>query len=158
MARNSHIKYDEFCNLWANNVGRAISPDTMKKYLVGLENTILEQLKLNDEVYIHNFGTFSLRKYGGEIRTMGDMRTKGKTIERFIAPKITLDFRPANAILEAINENNFEFKKKKRPKKYATKKEQREVYNAKRRKPKKSLEEVFCDMTNHIDERREEEE
>lgn len=48
----------------------------MKRYLVGFQNVILEQLKLNEEVYIHNFGTFYLRQSGGDIRTMGDMKTK----------------------------------------------------------------------------------
>ena len=158
MARNSGMKLDEFCISWSNKIGRNIEPETMKKYLVAFQNTILEQLKLNEEIYIYNFGTFKLRKYGGEIRTMGDMRTKGKTVERFVAPRLALDFKPSNKILEAINENDFEYIKKKRPKKYATKKEQREVYNAKRRKPKRTREELFCDIVNTIEDGREEEE
>lgn len=49
------------------------------------------------------------------------------------------------------------FVPKKSKKKYTTKVEAREVYNKKRRKPKKNFEELFCDITNEINERREEE-
>ena len=157
MARNSGIKLDDFCQSWSDKAGKSTSAESMKKYLVAFQNTILEQLKLNEEVYIYNFGTFKLRKYGGEIRTMGDMRTAGKTIERFIEPKLALDIKPSSKLLEAINENDFEYIKRKKPKKYATKKEQRQAYNIKRQKPKKSFEELFCDITNIIEDGREEE-
>lgn len=156
MARDSHIRLDDFLSLWATKVGYTATTKSMRRYLVGFQNVILEQLKLNEEVYIHNFGTFYLRKSGGDIRTMGDMKTKGKTVERFIAPRMVIAFKPSSVLERAVNENNFEFVPKKSKKKYTTKVEAREVYNKKRRKPKKTFEELFCDITNEINDKREE--
>ena len=156
MARSSHIRLDDFCSLWATKVGHNATTASMRRYLTGFQNVILEQLKLNEEVYIHNFGTFYLRQSGGDIRKMGDMKTKGKTVERFIAPRMVLEFKPSSVLMNAINGNDFEFAPKKSRKKYTTKKEAREVYNKKRQKPKKNFEELFCDITNEINEKREE--
>ena len=158
MARDSHIRLDDFLSLWATKVGRNATTASMRRYLVGFQNVILEQLKLNEEVYIHNFGTFYLRQAGGDIRRMGDMKTKGRTVERFLAPRLEIGFRPSGVLLQAINQNDFEFVPKKSKKKYTTKKEARDVYNKKRQKPKKSFEELFCDITNEINDNRREEE
>lgn len=153
--RDSHIRLDDFLSLWATKVGHNSTTASMRRYLVGFQNVILEQLKLNDEVYVHNFGTFYLRNDGGTIRRMGDMKTKGKTVERFITPRISIVFNPSATLERAVNENDFEFVPKKSTKKYTTKKEAKDVYNKKRQKPKKCFDELFCEITNEINDKNE---
>ena len=68
MADNIHIKVNDFCAIWATKVGHNATTASMRRYLSGFQNTILEQLKLNEEVYIHNLGTFYLKQDGGTIQ------------------------------------------------------------------------------------------
>lgn len=156
MARDSHLKLDDFLSLWASESGYQATNKSMRRYFNALKNVILKQLELNEEIYLQDIGTFYLRPSGGDIRTMGDMKTKGKTVERFIKPKMVIAFSPSATLERAVNENDFKFVAKKSNKKYTTKVEAREVYNKRRRKPKPTFEELFCDITNEINEKREE--
>lgn len=157
MAKNDRLKLNDFLSLWAFKCGsNKITEKTMRRYFNAFKSVILEQLKLNEEIYIYELGRFYLRPYGGDIRTMGDMKNKGKTIERFIKPRMVIAFDPSETLNRAVNEDNFEFVQKKTNRKYITPKEATEVRNERRRIPKKSFEDLFCEMTNDIENKRKE--
>ena len=144
--RPARLSLDDFLLLMAQEKGGGSSPASMRKYLDTLVNVMLDQLKLNDSVYIYNLGTFSLRGDGGTIRKMGDVQNGG-SVTRFIKPKLHIGFRASAAFEKAVNENDFKIVKKKTTRRY-TSKERIAVRNERRRKPRKCMDEIFCEMVN----------
>lgn len=151
----TRLSIDDFFMLMASYVGGNTTPKSCRKQLEAMLKVILNQLKLNDEVYVHNFGTFYLRPYGGEIKNMGDP-INGGTVQRFIKPRVHIEFKPTSMIEKAVNENDFEFEDKKTRRKYK-KSEYKEIRNERRRKPKPTMEDIFCDIVNDINKNRREE-
>jgi nucleoid DNA-binding protein len=139
---NPKMKIEDFLLLWGQNVsGVQPSPNTLRKYLEGLKKTILEELELNGELYIFEFGTFLLEHKKGGDRRFNNVST-GMVERKYIPPKSFLRFNPSVAMNRAI-QNNFVLEKKEpRPRKY---KNPREAYKAKierQRKKKPSIEDV----------------
>ena len=67
---NSKMKLEDFLLLWGQNVvGSQPNPNVLRKHLEALKKTILEEIELNGEIYIFEFGTFLLEnKKGGDRR------------------------------------------------------------------------------------------
>lgn len=147
--RQYRISLDDFLLLMVQEQGGVFSAKSARKYLDSLISVMLQQLKLNDSVYVYNLGTFYLREYGGEIRKMGDVRNGG-TINRFLDPKLHIGFTPAKIFERAVNDNDFKIVKNKTTRKY-TAKEKKEIHNERRRKPRKCMDELFCEMTNELE-------
>jgi len=149
---NIHIKLEDFLMLWSQEVGNKTTNSTMRKYFKGFKNMILRQLKLNGEIYIQDIGTLYLREFGGEIRNMGDP-LNGGTVKRFIAPRYQIGFRPSAMLERAVNENDFTFEAKPSKRKY-TKYQYKEIRAERARKPKPTTEDIFCIISNKIEEDR----
>lgn len=157
MAKNDRLKLNDFLSLWAFKCGsNKITEKTMRRYFNAFKNVVLEQLKLNEEIHIYGFGKFYLRPYGGFYKNMGVIGREGEVRSTFIKPRMIVAFEAFEALNRAVNEDNFEFVQKKTNRKYITPKEATEVRNERRRIPKKSFEDLFCEMTNDIENKRKE--
>lgn len=144
------IKLDVFLNLIAEKAGTGATAESARRYYDAIYDVILEELKINGEITLYQFGTFSLEERGGYDARLGDFENGG-TVIRYIKPKKVVRFKPTGMLDTAINNNAFKrcfrnYKKKTRTKQI--KKEEREIYNASRRKPRKSPEQLMCDILN----------
>ena len=57
---NNKIKYEDLCTLISNEIYHS-SPKSVDKYLKATYKIILEQLQLNNSVYLKDFGTFEIK-------------------------------------------------------------------------------------------------
>ena len=149
---NRHIRLEDFLILWSQKVGKNTSPNTMRGYLEGFIKAILDELKLNGEVYIHNFGTFRIAQVGGETKKIGDP-INGGTRYVFCKPKLRLSFTPSEVVNRMINENDYEMFKKPSKRKF-TSQQSKNRHNELRRKEKPSLESLLCDMLNESEKKK----
>lgn len=148
---NSRIKLLDFLSIWSIKIGKGTSPETTRKYLDAFNNLILEQLKLNGEVYVHNLGTFILDipTPDGKPRKIGDPNYGGtRWVTCNLKPKVR--FRPTKALIDAI-ENDFVYMTK-TPKRKYKRLEYIEIRNERRRQPKKTLDDIICETSNEIEE------
>lgn len=149
----NRIKLLDFLTIWSIKIGKNTSPETMRKYLDALNNLILEQLKLNGELYIYNLGSFTLDVPVPDTkpRLIGDPNNGGARY-MICNPRPKVRFKPSNVLIEAI-ENDFEYRKKPSKRKYK-RLEYIEIRNERRRKEKPTMADILCEMTNEIEETR----
>lgn len=143
--RTPDLKLNDLLNLVANEVGGSSTPAMARRYLNALKKVLLEELKLNKKVYLHEFGWFEIKDYGGFDTKMGDPVNGGSVI-KYIKPREHVTFRESDVLFRIVNENDYIIPKK--PKKGRTKREAQIVHNERRRKPKPSMEESICELLN----------
>ena len=151
---NPKMKLEDFLLLWGQNVGGVQpSPKTLRRYLEGFKKTILDELALNGELYIFEFGTFLLEEKKGGDRRRNNIST-GMVERMYIPTKSFLRFHPSIAMNRAV-QNDFKLEKKvAHNRKYKTKQEAHKARLEKKRKPKPSVEDVamrlMCKSENQV--------
>ena len=147
MANN--LTLEEFLILWSQATGKNATPRIARNYLEGLHKLLLQELKLNGEMTIYGIGKFVLRENGGRDSMMGDP-INGGIIRRYINTRVNVNFKQSAILKREVNELGFEKEKPivNRARKYNSRAEKREAYNAPRRKPVKSVEEMAIDALN----------
>lgn len=146
------ISLDDLLGLWCQNSNSISSTKSMKKVLDGLLKTILQELKLNGEIYIYNFGTFYLTQIGGGTKILNNIKT-GELERKFLKPKLQLRFKPSMVMNNAINRDDFELIPRKTNRKYRNFKEYIHVKNIRRRKPKPTIEQLANNLLNQSESR-----
>lgn len=103
----SDIKYDELCNMIANEV-RAGHPSrkSADRYLQAIYKVILRQLELNHRVYFKDFGYFELREHKSGERNIIDPVTKEQRIV-YVKPKYSIFFKPSTVLEHSVNDYDF---------------------------------------------------
>ena len=78
---NNKIKYEDLCTLISNEIYHS-SPKSVDKYLKATYKIILEQLQLNNSVYLKDFGTFEIKNRKSGSRIINN--TNKKSIELYL--------------------------------------------------------------------------
>lgn len=151
--KNPKMKIDDFLLLWGQNIsGIQPSPKTLRRYLEGFKKTILDELALNGELYIFEFGTFLLEERKGGDKRRNNVHT-GMVERRYIPTKHFMRFSPSITMQKAV-QNNFTIEKKEPPRKYKTERERHKASLERKRKQKPSIEDVamrlMCKSENQV--------
>ena len=113
MAKNKpDLNFDDLCNLVALEVSdKRASKESAKKYLIALYKVILNQLKINQRIYIYGFGFFELFERRSGERLIPDFTSE--TLEKklvYVKPRNVVKFRPSQILDTNVNENNFKLR------------------------------------------------
>lgn len=101
------IKHEDFLETLSNKVPMS-TPRSCEKYLLGLYQTILEQLELNGSIYIKNFGELILKEREASSRTVNDLNNDGMQLI-YIKPKKYVYFKPDKMFEFCINDGEFHY-------------------------------------------------
>lgn len=100
------IKYEDLCTLISNEVASS-TPDSVNRYLVATYKVILEQLKLNNSVYLKNFGTFEIKNRKSGSRIINNPNKDNEKQLVYVEPRLSITFKSSSVFDHSVNENNF---------------------------------------------------
>ena len=101
----SDIKYEDLCNLIANKVNGG-TPNSVSRYLEATYKVILDQLKLNNRIYLKDFGIFEIRERKSGERLINNPATNEKQLI-YVEPRNCISFKAAKKFDISVNETNF---------------------------------------------------
>lgn len=103
----SDIKFEDLCNLIALKINNnRATPNSVSYYLEATYKVILDQLKLNNRIYIKDFGAFEVRDRKGGERIINNPMINEKQL-MYVEPKKAITFKPAKKFDLSVNENDF---------------------------------------------------
>lgn len=104
----SDISYDDLCNLIALKViNSRATPHSVDNYLKATYKVILDQLKLNNRIYIKDFGIFEIKERKSGERIVNNPNKNNEKNLVYVEPRNSISFRAAKKFDVSVNENNF---------------------------------------------------
>lgn len=106
----SDISYDDLCNLIAlrvNHRNTKATPHSVDYYLKSIYEVILEQLKLNNRIYIKDFGIFEIKDRKSGERIINNPNKNNEKQLVYVKPRKSITFRAAKKFDVSVNENDF---------------------------------------------------
>jgi len=131
---SDRIPLDTFYILVAQKLGGTATPTMARRYGEAIQEVIYEQLAQNDECYWYGLGNFekTVSSRSGKYQTLYNIGNhRLETI--FVEPKYVLGFDPLRSLVEALNNGEEKYPKKKKKRKYKPR-EYQEIRNERRRK------------------------
>lgn len=103
---NNKIKYEDLCTLISNEIYHS-SPKSVDKYLKATYKIILEQLQLNNSVYLKDFGTFEIKNRKSGSRIINNPNKNNEKQLVYVEPKLSITFKASSVFDHSVNENDF---------------------------------------------------
>ena len=145
------ISYDDLCNLIALKInnGKA-NPHSVDYYLQATYKVILDQLKLNNRIYIKDFGIFEIKERKSGERIINNPNKNNEKQLVFVEPRNSITFRAAKKFDISVNENNFKLASDTKVKNVG-REYRKDLYNSKKKKKIMNV----ADLLNRANERKE---
>ena len=103
---NNKIKYEDLCTLISNEIYHS-SPKSVDKYLKATYKIILEQLQLNNSVYLKDFGTFEIKNRKSGSRIINNPNKNNEKQLVYVEPRLSITFKASSVFDHSVNENDF---------------------------------------------------
>ena len=148
----SKLSPETFYNLIASKAGGNSTPSASKRFWLAFYDVLLDELRLNGELYIYGFGKFVLKERGGYDKMSGNF-VDGERIRVFVDRVTYIDFEPSSLFTQAIHGDFKRVDRNQKKRKYRNRAEQIESIKRERHEVKKAKmtpEEIICSQINQI--------
>ena len=148
----SKINPETFYNLIASKAGGSSTPSASKRFWLAFYDVLLDELRLNGELYIYGFGKFILKERGGYDKMSGNFEEGGR-IRVYVNKTTYIDFEPSELFTRAIQGDFKRVDRNQKKRKYKNRAEQIESIKRERHEEKKAKltpEEIICGHINQI--------